>query len=399
MRSLLGRFAGVGLAITTIDVALLLLLHRAAGWSLAAADITAIAVAATASYTAHRTLTFRNDPFVRWVYQPASVAIVVTLAGLADLSVLTALASDRPGWLALGAAKLVALFVAAVIRLVCYRWVLFQRVRRTQMLQPGRDRPSGDVRLSVVVPAYCEEERIGETVSRLRSELGIIADDGGLEIVVVDDGSPDDTVGAAARAGADQALKLPQNKGKGGAVREGMLAARGRTIAFTDADLAYSPDQLLHLLVEVERGWDMVVGSRRHTGTTTLVKARRLREIGGRVINVLTTSLLLGQYRDTQCGLKAFRSDAAKLCFSQTRIDGFAFDIELFHLAERYELSVLEVPVKVENSERSTVKVARDATRLMRDLIRVRRWAKQGLYAENAVLVDSSGSPTPDRPI
>jgi hypothetical protein len=113
-----------------------------------------------------------------------------------------------------------------------------------------------------------------------------------------------------------------------------------------------------------------------------LVKARRLREIGGRVINVLTTTLLLGQYRDTQCGLKAFRSDCARLLFGQTRIDGFAFDIELFHLAERYELSVLEVPVRVENSERSTVKVARDAIRLTWDLIRVRRWAKQGVYAE-----------------
>ena len=346
-----------------------------------------IAVAAAVSFGAHRTLTFRNDPFVRWVYQPWSVAAVVTLAGAADLSVLLLVSGDRPGVGALLVAKVLALFVAAVIRLVCYRWVLFQRVRRTQLLQPGRPRPAGDVRLSVVVPAFGEEERIGLTVARLRNELALVGADGGLEIVVVDDGSPDDTVGAARRAGADQAIRLPHNQGKGGAVRAGMLAARGRTVAFTDADLAYSPDQILHLLVEVEQGWDMVVGSRRHTGTTTLVRARRLREIGGRVINVLTTALLLGQYRDTQCGLKAFRSDAAKLLFSQTRINGFAFDIELFHLAERYELSVLEVPVRVENSERSTVKVARDAARLMRDLVRVRRWAKQGAYAEHAETV------------
>ena len=390
MRSFLGRFAVVAVAITAIDVTLLFLLHLRVGWPLAAADVVAIAVAAAASYGAHRSLTFRNDPFVRWVYQPGSVAVVVTLAGAADLSVLLLLVGDRPGWAALLAAKITALFVAATIRLVAYRWVLFQRVRRTQQVQPGRDRAPGDVRLSVVVPAYAEEARIGATIERLRRELALIAADGGVEIVVVDDGSPDDTVGAAQRAGADQVLAQAHNTGKGGAVRAGMLAARGRTVAFTDADLAYSPDQLLALLVETERGWDMVVGSRRHTGTTTLVKARRLREIGGRIINVLTTTLLLGQYRDTQCGLKAFRSDTARLLFSQTRIDGFAFDIELFHLAERYELSVLEVPVKVENSERSTVKVARDALRLTRDLIRVRRWAKQGVYAElpEAVLSD-----------
>lgn len=387
MRGFLGRFALVGVFITAVDVGLLLTLHRAAGWGLARADVVAIAVAALVSIGAHRTLTFRNDPFVRWVYQPWSVAVVVTIAGAADLSVLTLLTSARPSWGALLTAKLVALSVAAVIRLICYRWVLFQRVRRTQHLQVGRDRAPGDVRLSVVVPAFGEAERIGHTVQRLRRELALVGDDGGLEIVVVDDGSPDDTVGAARRAGADQAIRLPQNQGKGGAVRAGMLAARGRTIAFTDADLAYSPDQILHLLVEVEQGWDMVVGSRRHTGTTTLVRARRLREIGGRVINVLTTALLLGQYRDTQCGLKAFRSDSARLLFAQTRINGFAFDIELFHLAERYELSVLEVPVRVENSERSTVKVARDAFRLMRDLIRVRRWAKQGAYAEHAETV------------
>lgn len=383
MRGFLGRFALVGLGVTLLDVGLLLALHRGAGWPLLTADVTAICLAAIVSYVAHRTLTFRNDPFVRWVHQPWVAAVVVTLAGAADLSVISLLAPDRPGWGALVTAKLVALFVAAVIRLVAYRWVLFQRIRRTQQLQPDRGRAPGSLRLSVVVPAYGEEQRIGDTVARLRRELSVIVIDGGLEIIVVDDGSPDDTVGAARRAGADQALELPANKGKGGAVRVGMLAAKGRTIAFTDADLAYSPDQILELLLAVEQGWDMVVGSRRHTGTTTLVRARRLREVGGRLINLLSTALLLGQYRDTQCGLKAFRSDAARLLFSQTRIDGFAFDIELFHLAERYELAVLEVPVRVENSERSTVKVVRDAFRLMRDLVRVRHWAKQGVYAEH----------------
>jgi len=382
MRSVLGRFAGVGLVVTAVDLTLLLALYLGAGWSLVAADAAAITVAALTSYGANRTLTFRNDPFVRWVYQPWAVAVVVVVAGLADLSLLVLLTGPGVGWSGLVVAKLVAVAAAAMVRLVAYRWVLFQRVRRTQQLQPARDRAPGELRLSVVVPAYNEEERIGDTVRRLRDELAVVDRDGGLEIIVVDDGSPDDTAGAARRAGADQAIELTPNRGKGGAVRAGMLAAHGRTVAFTDADLAYSPDQVLDLLVEVEQGWDMVVGSRRHTGTTTLVRARRLREIGGRVINVLTTALLLGQYRDTQCGLKAFRSDAARLLFGQSRIDGFAFDIELFHLAERYELSVLEVPVRVENSERSTVKVARDAMRLMRDLIRVRRWAKQGAYRE-----------------
>ena len=90
--------------------------------------------------------------------------------------------------------------------------------------------------------------------------------------------------------------------------------------------------------------------------------------------------MLLGHYRDTQCGLKGFRSDVARLIFSHTLVDGFAFDVEVFHLIERYHLSLTEVPVRVENSSRSTVRVARDALRLVRDLFLVRRWSVEGRY-------------------
>jgi len=159
-----------------------------------------------------------------------------------------------------------------------------------------------------------------------------------------------------------------------------VLAAGGRTIAFTDADLSYSPSQVLGLLERVEEGWDVVVGSRRHTEARALVAARRLREVGGRVVNGLTTLVLLGQYRDTQCGLKAFRSDVAKMMFARTEINGFAFDVELFHLAERYRFSLCEVPVEVVNSSRSTVHVVRDTWRLVRDLFRIRRTGRRGGY-------------------
>jgi dolichyl-phosphate beta-glucosyltransferase len=255
----------------------------------------------------------------------------------------------------------------------------YLRVRSDLERRRVRPAPPGDVRLSVVVPAYGEGERIGGSIRSLRHALASIADDG-VEIVVVDDGSSDDTGARAREAGADQVLRHEVNRGKGAAVRTGVLAARGRVVAFTDADLAYSPDQMLGLLREVEAGWDMVTGSRRHTDTTTLVRARRLREIGGRAINAFTRAVLLGQYRDTQCGLKAFRSDAARLIFGHTRIDGFAFDVELFFLVEQYHLSLAEVPVRVENSSRSTVHVVRDAARLVRDLFLIRRWAHQGVY-------------------
>lgn len=253
------------------------------------------------------------------------------------------------------------------------------RIEYAMVTRQDRPAPPGTVRLSVVVPAF-REERIGSTIERLRHDLAKVADEGGLELIVVDDGSHDGTADRAEQAGADLVLRQPVNRGKGAAVRAGMLAAHGRAVAFTDADLSYSPDQLLGLLEQVEEGWDVVVGSRRHTDTTTLVKAGQLREIGGRVINWLTTLVLLVHHRDTQCGLKAFRGDVAKLIFSHSNVDGFAFDVEVFHLVERYGLSLTEVPVRVENSNRSTVKVVRDALRLVRDLFKIRAWGRLGVY-------------------
>jgi dolichyl-phosphate beta-glucosyltransferase len=280
----------------------------------------------------------------------------------------------------MGLLALVLLFGVAFGFLLDDRRRQYLRVRSDLDRRRARAAPAGEYRLSVVVPAFGEGERIANTVARLRVELEKVDHHGGVEIVVVDDGSHDATVERARAAGADQVLRHEFNRGKGAAVRTGVLAARGRTVAFVDADLAYSPDQLVGLLNEVEAGWDVVTGSRRHTDTTTLVRAGRLREIGGRGINALTRAVLLGQYRDTQCGLKAFRSDVAQQIFRHSRIDGFAFDVEVFFLVEQYHLSLAEVPVRIENSTRSTVRVVKDAARLVRDLFRIRSWAHQGLY-------------------
>ncbi len=260
----------------------------------------------------------------------------------------------------------------------------YDRVAATLGARRNLPVADGDVRFSVVVPAF-RETRIGDTVAAIRSALADIDAAGELEVIVVDDGSHDGTDLRAHNAGADRVLRLAVNRGKGAAVRTGMLAARGRTVAFTDADLSYPPAQLAVVLDAVESGWDVVVGSRRHTDTTTLVRARRIRELGGRAINALTRAVLLGDHRDTQCGIKGFRSDAAKLIFGHAHIDGFAFDVEVFHLVERYGLSLAEVPVQVVNTQRSSVRVVRDAARLVRDLFRIRTWAATGVYEVDPV--------------
>jgi glycosyltransferase involved in cell wall biosynthesis len=186
----------------------------------------------------------------------------------------------------------------------------------------------------------------------------------------------------ARAAGADQVIVQPENRGKGAAVRAGVAAATGRTIAFTDADLAYAPDQLLPMLDAVESGWDVVIGNRHDNDSETLVGTSALRSFGSRMVNMATHLMLLGNYRDTQCGCKAFRADVGKAMLAVGRVDGFAFDIELLHLVERYGFTLKEVPVEVVNSETSTVRAVRDGLGVGLDILRIRRLAARGGYPE-----------------
>jgi len=380
VRERIRRYAAVGVVATVVDVTVFLVAHAAFD-QLVGADILALAVAALTSAVLHRWITLRNDPYVRWVQRLQLFVPVVIVAGAVDVVMLLVLTRSGSAvfWPKVGAVA-----VAAIVRVGAHRSLLFRVVRREQDAPSNRPIAPGALRLSVVVPAFHEEGRIGPTIERLRRDLATVDGDGGVEIVVVDDGSGDDTAAQARAAGADLVLVQPKNRGKGAAVRAGVLAASGRTVVFTDADLAYAPVQIVTLLTQIESGWDVVVGNRRHVATATLVRARRIREIGGRLVNLATHALLLGQYRDTQCGLKAFRSDVARLIFSASQIDGFAFDVEIFHLVERHRLSLAEVPVTVENSERSTVKIVRDGLRLVIDIVRVRWWAREGRYFSDA---------------
>lgn len=381
MTSRLRRFVPIGVVATVVDVGAFVVLAGRFGLIVVVADAVALVAAGATSFALHRRITFAGDPTVRWVRHPLAFVLVASVAGVVDIAVVRSIVAAN-GWdtaAQLLAAKVPAVAVAALIRAVGYRSILFGEVRAA--LDERRDLapPPGDRRLSVVVPAYREADRIGTTVGRLRTELGP-AVDGDLEIVVVDDGSGDATADAARTAGADAVVVLPRNRGKGAAVRAGVAVATGRTVAFTDADLSYAPAQVAGLLAEVEDGWDVVVGNRSHTDTATLVRARRVREVGGRLVNLATHVVLLGAYRDTQCGLKAFRSDVARSLFGRSRIDGFAFDVELFHLAERDGLSVREVPVEVANADRSSVRAVRDGLRLGRDLARIVANGRAGRY-------------------
>ena len=380
MRARLRRLALLTVVPTAVDVVVLVGL-RQAGWILVLADAVALTVAAAVSYGLHRAVTFRSDPFVRWVRMPLAFLAVAVLAGSVDVLILRGLyaAHGFTSVPALVLAKLVAIAVAAVVRLALYRRVLLGVVRRSIGERIPRPVAAGAVRASVVIPALDEEGTIGDTVASVRSALAsALGDD--FEVVVVDDGSGDATADAALAAGADQVVVHPVNRGKGAAVRSGVAASRGRTVAFTDADLAYSPDQLVTVIAAIEDGWDVAVGNRRHRATAVLGGPGSLRGIGSRAVNLITTAVLLSRPHDTQCGLKAFRSDVAKVVFGLGQVDGFAFDIEVLHLVERHELSLVDVPVTLRTTERSTVHVVRDGVRLLRDVARIRDRSARGGY-------------------
>ena len=236
-------------------------------------------------------------------------------------------------------------------------------------------------RLSVVVPAYNEGERIADTVRTLRAVLA----EAEPEVIVVDDGSTDDTATRAEEAGADLVIRQPRNLGKGAAVRAGFAKAAGASIAYTDADLTYPPEQLLAMLRVVEAGFPFVAGSRRHEETVTLIRARRLREVTGRLFNLATALLVATGFRDTQCGIKAFRAEEGRLLLACGLVDGFAFDVELFVLARRFGIPVTEAPVRIRNADTSTVRMGRDARRMVQDLVRIRRWASDGTYERRRI--------------
>ena len=383
MKRRLRRFVLVGVLITGLDVAMLLYLGLEAGFEWFVADTISVVVAAGASFFVHRIVTFSDDAHALIDHRPRSFAMAVWPAVVSDIavvSIITAVVSDSTPTAVV--AKVLAVAVASWIRLLRYRRVLFAVVRAEQ-LEPSTTLGDDGPRLTVVLPAYNAEDDVADSVASLRKALADVEADGGLEIIVADDGSADRTVEAARTAGAT-VVALEENQGKGAAVRAGMLAATGRSRIFTDVDLAYPPHQLIAMLDVLEADADVVVGSRRHGDTEAVYRGTRLRELGSLVFNLFTHVALLGQYRDTQSGIKGFRSDAAEAIFSRTVVNGFAFDVEVLHLVERYRLGLREMPVVLDNVDDSTVSFAADTLKMVSDVFAIRRRAALGQYDRDA---------------
>jgi len=239
--------------------------------------------------------------------------------------------------------------------------------------------------LSVIIPVYNEESRVGLTLeeSLLYLKLKKIP----AEILVVDDGSKDRTleiVGSfKAKAKGNQSLRVfPQgaNRGKGAAVRAGALAAKGETILFMDADNATPLSEFDKFRPRIKKGIQVLVGSRALDRTQVKVPQPLYRQALGRIGNLLIQILAVPGIKDTQCGFKAFRRDAASQIFPYQTIERFGFDFELLFLANKRGFRMEEIPVQWFNSPFSKVHL-KDYLRTFAELFSIRLNDWKGLYS------------------
>lgn len=228
--------------------------------------------------------------------------------------------------------------------------------------------------LSVVIPCFNEQDRLPATVDAIKAYMAAHRID--YELILADDGSTDRTEDAirAAMDGAPNVrlVKLPQNRGKGRALAEGVAASTGDRVLLTDADLSTPIDELPKLEAGLDRGAGVAIASRALKGSQIVIHQPVYRVLMGKTFNLIVQALLLPGLWDTQCGFKLFRGDLARAVFRELKTDGFGYDPEALYLAKRRGESIAEVPVVWRHSAPTKVAPIRHSLDMFRDVVRTR---------------------------
>lgn len=246
------------------------------------------------------------------------------------------------------------------------------------MGEPTINRPL----LSLIIPAFDESFHIA---SVLKAACNYIETEAiTAEVLVVDDGSSDDTPEQVrpftAKYNWVHLLRHPENLGKGAAVRTGMLNGTGEYLVFTDADLSYAIEDVGTMLTVLQGGADLAIGSRTAEGSQTLVPPPLLRNLFSKMFSLVVQLVAIRGIEDTQCGFKGFRHGAATDIFRRLTVTGFAFDVEVLVLARTLGYKIETVPVHYIARETSKVHVLRDSLRMLAQLVRIRANQASGVY-------------------
>jgi glycosyltransferase involved in cell wall biosynthesis len=253
-------------------------------------------------------------------------------------------------------------------------------------------------RLSIVIPAYNESARIGGTLERVLSCV-----EGGnwdAEVLVIDDGSSDRTVAIVQQWMEDHErlhlIRNEGNRGKGYSVRNGLLQAAGEIVMFTDADLSAPIEEAERLLAALEEGADVAIGSRWLDKQKQTVHQPLYRRFFGRCFNWVTRKVIGLPFKDTQCGFKAFRREAAQTIFRLQTIERWGFDPEILFIARKLRYRIVEVPVTWGHDERSRISYLRDGMKMLQEMAQIRSNSLRGRYDQAiAAMKDTSSMVTP----
>jgi dolichyl-phosphate beta-glucosyltransferase len=239
---------------------------------------------------------------------------------------------------------------------------------------------------SIIIPAFNEARRIGQTISAILSYLE--SANLSAEVIVVDDGSKDETAEVARRTCAKftggietKVIRYERNRGKGYAVRTGLLHAEGEIALFSDADLSTPIEELPKIVEPIQRGkYDVTFGSRALDRKLIQVRQPWRREQSGKIFNFLVRALTALPFWDTQCGFKAFRMSKFRSLLDLMKIERFGFDVEFLYVANYRGLRLKEIPVRWNHCEGTKVNVFRDSPKMFREINQIRRNARRGIY-------------------
>ena len=235
---------------------------------------------------------------------------------------------------------------------------------------------------SIVIPAYNESARLGSTLEKVLAYVHNQKWDA--EVIMVNDGSRDNTAEIIrAFAAKDPILRLvenPGNRGKGYSVRNGMLNAKGQILLFSDADLSSPIEEAPKLLLALENGADIAIGSRWLRAETQTQRQPLHRQLFGRIFNLLLRITLGLKFKDTQCGFKAFKQSAARAIFPLQKIERWGFDPEILFLARKFGFKVQEIPVAWGHSGGTRINPLIDGARMFQEMLRVRWYSMSGKY-------------------